>query len=129
MKFRVFWVILPCSQIDIDRRLRGACCLHHQALALPFYALPRPSPCFGHRLASTLALLHLALPRPLPCLTLRRPLPSLACPCIDLRLAFPFFASFLALPCLRTHHARLASPHLANWCAMTHYFCVLDGST
>jgi hypothetical protein len=28
MKFRVFWDILPCSQIDVDRSFRGACCLH-----------------------------------------------------------------------------------------------------
>jgi hypothetical protein len=30
MKFKVFWDVLPCSQIDVDRRFRGACCLHHQ---------------------------------------------------------------------------------------------------
>jgi hypothetical protein len=30
MKFRVFWDILPSSQIDVDRRFTGACCLHHQ---------------------------------------------------------------------------------------------------
>jgi hypothetical protein len=30
MKFWVFWDILPCSQIDVDRRFRDACCLHHQ---------------------------------------------------------------------------------------------------
>jgi hypothetical protein len=30
MKFRVFWDILPHSQIDVDQRFRGACCLHHQ---------------------------------------------------------------------------------------------------
>jgi hypothetical protein len=30
VKFRVFWDILPCSQTDVDRRFRGACCLHHQ---------------------------------------------------------------------------------------------------
>jgi hypothetical protein len=30
MKFRVLWDILPCSQIDVDRRFRGARCLHHQ---------------------------------------------------------------------------------------------------
>jgi hypothetical protein len=27
LKFRVFWDILPRSQIDVDRRFRGACCL------------------------------------------------------------------------------------------------------
>jgi hypothetical protein len=30
MKFRVFWDIMPCSQIDVERRFRGAWCLHHQ---------------------------------------------------------------------------------------------------
>jgi hypothetical protein len=30
LKLRVFWDVLPCSQIDVDRRFRGACCLHHQ---------------------------------------------------------------------------------------------------
>jgi hypothetical protein len=30
MKFKVFWDVLPCSQIDVDRRFRGAYCLHHQ---------------------------------------------------------------------------------------------------
>jgi hypothetical protein len=28
MKFRVFWDVLLCSQIDVDQRFRGACCLH-----------------------------------------------------------------------------------------------------
>jgi hypothetical protein len=27
-----FWNVLPCSQIDVDRRFRGACCLHHQGV-------------------------------------------------------------------------------------------------
>jgi hypothetical protein len=30
MKFIVFWDILPCNQIDVDRRFRGACCLHRR---------------------------------------------------------------------------------------------------
>jgi hypothetical protein len=30
MKFRVFWDVLTCSQIDVDRRFRGLCCLHRQ---------------------------------------------------------------------------------------------------
>jgi hypothetical protein len=30
MKFRiVFWYVLPCKMI-VDRRFRGACCLHRQ---------------------------------------------------------------------------------------------------
>jgi hypothetical protein len=34
MKFRVFWGVLPYSQTDVDRRFRGACCLHHQGLMM-----------------------------------------------------------------------------------------------
>jgi hypothetical protein len=30
MKFRILWDVLPCSQVDVDRRFRGAYCLHHQ---------------------------------------------------------------------------------------------------
>jgi hypothetical protein len=26
----VFWVVAPCSPVEFCRRLRGACCLHHQ---------------------------------------------------------------------------------------------------
>jgi hypothetical protein len=29
MKFRVFWDVGPCSQVDVDRSFRGAYCLHH----------------------------------------------------------------------------------------------------
>jgi hypothetical protein len=30
MKFRVFWDVAPCSQVDVNRRFRGAYCLHPQ---------------------------------------------------------------------------------------------------
>jgi hypothetical protein len=30
MKLRVFWDIAPCSHVEVDRRFRGAYCLHHQ---------------------------------------------------------------------------------------------------
>jgi hypothetical protein len=30
MKFRVFWDVLPCGQVDVDRRFRGAYHLHHR---------------------------------------------------------------------------------------------------
>jgi hypothetical protein len=30
MKFRVLWGVLPCSQVGVDQRFRGAYCLHHQ---------------------------------------------------------------------------------------------------
>jgi hypothetical protein len=30
MKMAVFWVVAPCSLVEIYRPFRGACCLHHQ---------------------------------------------------------------------------------------------------
>jgi hypothetical protein len=30
LKFRVFWYVLPCTQVDVDRRFRDPYCLHHQ---------------------------------------------------------------------------------------------------
>jgi hypothetical protein len=30
MKMAVFWVLTPCSLVEVYRRFRGACCLHHQ---------------------------------------------------------------------------------------------------
>jgi hypothetical protein len=30
VKFIVFWDVLSCSQVNVDRRLRAAYCLHHQ---------------------------------------------------------------------------------------------------
>jgi hypothetical protein len=29
-EFRVFWDVVPCSHVEVDRRFRGAYCLHHQ---------------------------------------------------------------------------------------------------
>jgi hypothetical protein len=29
-KISVFWVVVPCSLVEIYRRFRGACCLHYQ---------------------------------------------------------------------------------------------------
>jgi hypothetical protein len=34
MKMNVFWVIMACSLVEVYRRFRGACCLHHQVIAL-----------------------------------------------------------------------------------------------
>jgi hypothetical protein len=31
MKFRVFWDVAPCSQVDVDRRFRGTYCLYHHS--------------------------------------------------------------------------------------------------
>jgi hypothetical protein len=30
MKTAVFWVVAPCSLVDIDQSFRGAYCLHHE---------------------------------------------------------------------------------------------------
>jgi hypothetical protein len=30
MKFRVFWDVAPCSQVEADRRFRSTYCLHHR---------------------------------------------------------------------------------------------------
>jgi hypothetical protein len=30
MKMTAFWDIVPCSLVEVDRRFRGAYCLHHQ---------------------------------------------------------------------------------------------------
>jgi hypothetical protein len=29
-KIAVFWVVAPCSLVEVHRRFRGTCCLHHQ---------------------------------------------------------------------------------------------------
>jgi hypothetical protein len=26
----VFWVVAPCSPVEVYRRFRGPCCFHHQ---------------------------------------------------------------------------------------------------
>jgi hypothetical protein len=30
LKMAVFWVVVPCSLVEVYQRLRGPCCLHHQ---------------------------------------------------------------------------------------------------
>jgi hypothetical protein len=30
MKMAVFWVVGPCSLVEVYRRFRGACCLHNE---------------------------------------------------------------------------------------------------
>jgi hypothetical protein len=34
MKMAVFWVVAPCSLVEVYRCFRGACCLHHPLIAL-----------------------------------------------------------------------------------------------
>jgi hypothetical protein len=29
-KMAVFWVVVPCSLVEVYQRFRGPCCLHHQ---------------------------------------------------------------------------------------------------
>jgi hypothetical protein len=29
-KMTVFWVVAPCSLVEVTQRFRGPCCLHHQ---------------------------------------------------------------------------------------------------
>jgi hypothetical protein len=29
-KIAAFWVLAPCSLVEVYRRFRGPCCLHHQ---------------------------------------------------------------------------------------------------
>jgi hypothetical protein len=36
-KMAVFWVVAPCSLVEVYQRFRGPCCLHHH----------RPDPCVG----------------------------------------------------------------------------------
>jgi hypothetical protein len=31
VKLTDFWVVTPCSLVEVYRRFSGACCLHHQA--------------------------------------------------------------------------------------------------
>jgi hypothetical protein len=33
MKIAVFWVVAPCSLVEVYQRFRGPCCLHHQGIA------------------------------------------------------------------------------------------------
>jgi hypothetical protein len=37
MKIAVFWVVAPCSLVEIYQRFRGPCCLHHQGDFLPSF--------------------------------------------------------------------------------------------
>jgi hypothetical protein len=30
LRMAVFWVVAPCSLVEVYQRFRGPCCLHHQ---------------------------------------------------------------------------------------------------
>jgi hypothetical protein len=45
MKTAVFWVVSPCSLVEVYQRFRGSCCLHHQGdrgKLLPDYTVLQP---------------------------------------------------------------------------------------
>jgi hypothetical protein len=31
-KMAVFWIVVPCSVVEVYQRFRGPCCLHHQLM-------------------------------------------------------------------------------------------------
>jgi hypothetical protein len=35
MKMAVFWVLAPCILVEVYRRVRGLCCLHHHCIECP----------------------------------------------------------------------------------------------
>jgi hypothetical protein len=42
-KMAVFWVVAPCSLVEVYQRFRGPCCLHHQGSPwLPDYTALQP---------------------------------------------------------------------------------------
>jgi hypothetical protein len=43
MKLRIFWDVLPCFLLNIDRRFRGSYCLHHQGEHGPLSPLVCPN--------------------------------------------------------------------------------------
>jgi hypothetical protein len=55
VKFRVFWDVLPCSQVNVDQRFRGAYCLHHHGLIDLMMEAVRTFGCFGDVVVSVLA--------------------------------------------------------------------------
>jgi hypothetical protein len=46
MKMAVLWVVVPCTLVEVYRRFRGTCCLHHQVWnvgkLLPDYTAQQP---------------------------------------------------------------------------------------
>jgi hypothetical protein len=38
-KMAVFWVVAPCSLVEVYQRFRGPCCLHHQGDECVFWCL------------------------------------------------------------------------------------------
>jgi hypothetical protein len=45
LKIAVFWVVAPCSLVEVYQRFRGPCCFHHQGNLPDYMALqPRRQP-------------------------------------------------------------------------------------
>jgi hypothetical protein len=38
-KMAVFWVVAPCSLVEVYHRFRGPCCLHHQGYEFPHFVI------------------------------------------------------------------------------------------
>jgi hypothetical protein len=50
MKMTVFWVVAPCSPVEVYRRFIGTCCLHHkgdEALIALMMEAATPASFFG----------------------------------------------------------------------------------
>jgi hypothetical protein len=42
-KMAVFWIVAPCSLVEVYHRFRGPCCLHYQGLITLMMEAPRTS--------------------------------------------------------------------------------------
>jgi hypothetical protein len=58
MNTTVFWDVAPCSLVEMDRRFRGAHCLHHQGIPNFYKTTRRNIPEDSHLLGGSIALLH-----------------------------------------------------------------------
>jgi hypothetical protein len=48
MRMAVFWVVAPCSLVEVHRRFRRACCLHHQGDRPDYQTTRRNNPEESH---------------------------------------------------------------------------------
>jgi hypothetical protein len=50
VKMAVFWVVAPCSLVEVCRRFRGACCLLHQGALMMYETKVARRPSFLRRI-------------------------------------------------------------------------------
>jgi hypothetical protein len=43
MKMAVFWVVAPCSLVEVYQRFSGTCCFHHQGPDDGDYTVQQPT--------------------------------------------------------------------------------------